>query len=308
MSAAERPAQRREGRLARAPGQQQAAALGRRRQHLEGHLADRRKRAEAAGQELAEVVAGDVLDHAPAGLDQLAAAGHRLHAEQMVARRAGLDPPRPGEVARERAADRALARRPAEHGAVVGRLEGELLLVLGEQHLDRGKRRAGARRHHELRGLVERDPGEAIEAQHASGCDRPPERALAARAQDLERHLLGRRAGNQVLELVRRGRAQILGHGRSLKPRPSSPAAIASAQRSHDRPAPETSISRPPPVNRPHPRARARRQPITGLDRQPRRSELSSVSAWRAASGRRADQGCTVEGCPRRIDVSRAPR
>ena len=81
------------------------------RQHLERHVGHRRERAPGAGEQLAEVVAGDVLHHAAAGLEGLAAAGNRGEAEKMVARGAGLDAPRAGEVGGEHAADR--ARSPA---------------------------------------------------------------------------------------------------------------------------------------------------------------------------------------------------
>ena len=100
-------AQGRETCRARPSAQQQRGLVLGRRQHLEGHLGHGGERAEAAGEQLAQIVAGDVLDHAPARLDQIAAPGHRLHAEEVVARGAGLDPARTGEIAGEHAADRA---------------------------------------------------------------------------------------------------------------------------------------------------------------------------------------------------------
>ena len=74
-------------------------------QHLDGDVGHRRERAPGAGQQLAQVVAGDVLHHAAARLDGLGAAGHRGDAEEMVARGAGLDAARAGEIGGERAAD-----------------------------------------------------------------------------------------------------------------------------------------------------------------------------------------------------------
>ena len=99
------------------------------RQRLDRHVGHRRERAPGAGEQLAEVVAGDVLHHAAAGLEGLAAARNRRQAEEMIARGAGLDAARAGEVGGERAAERARAGRPAEQRAVIHRLEGELLAL-----------------------------------------------------------------------------------------------------------------------------------------------------------------------------------
>ena len=82
---------------------------------------------------LEQVVAGDVLDHLAAGLEHLAAAGDGVEAEEMVARRAGPDAPRAGEVGSEHAAEVARAGAPPSSGPSVRRLEGEHLAVLGEQ-------------------------------------------------------------------------------------------------------------------------------------------------------------------------------
>jgi FAD/FMN-containing dehydrogenase len=205
--------------LARRAGEQQRAALGRCGQHLEGHLGHQRERAEAAGEQLAEVVAGDVLDHAAAGLDQVAAAGHRLHAEQVVARGAGLDAARAGEVAGERTADRAAAGRAAEQRAVVGGLEVEPLVVRGEARLDLGERCAAGGRHHQLLGLVQPDAGEALEGDRMRSGDRAAEGALGARAQDLERAFLARRPADEVLELGRRARSEMLCHAQCCSAR-----------------------------------------------------------------------------------------
>ncbi len=86
----------------------------RHRQHLEGHLAQDRKRAPAARQAAAQVDAGDVLHHAAAGLEDLASAVDGAHAQDVVAGRAGADPPRAGHVGGEYAADRALAGLAAD--------------------------------------------------------------------------------------------------------------------------------------------------------------------------------------------------
>ena len=79
-------------------------------QHLDGDVGHGGERAPGAGQHLAHVVAGDVLHHAAAGLDGLGAAGDGGDAEEMIARGAGLDAARAGEIGSDGAADGALAR------------------------------------------------------------------------------------------------------------------------------------------------------------------------------------------------------
>ena len=75
------------------------------RHHLQRHLGHDRERAPGTRQQLAEVVAGDVLHHLAAGLEAVAEAGHRMRAEQMIAR-----PARP-DAARARQPGRRSCRR-----------------------------------------------------------------------------------------------------------------------------------------------------------------------------------------------------
>src|SRR3546814_17425214 len=82
--------------------QQHRVGLLRARQHLHRHLGHHREGAVGAAEQLAEVIAGDVLHHAAARLEELAAAGSRDDAEEVVARGARLEAPWPGEVAGER--------------------------------------------------------------------------------------------------------------------------------------------------------------------------------------------------------------
>ena len=152
------------------------------RQHLDRHLGHRRERAERARQQLAEIVAGDVLHHAAAGLEGLGAARHRREAEEMIARGAGLDPPRARQIRRERAAERAGVGRPAEDRAVVHRLEGELLAFALDQRLDLGERRAGLGRQHQFLRLVQRHAAQARQIERQIGLARAAERALGAAA------------------------------------------------------------------------------------------------------------------------------
>ena len=58
------------------------ASAGGARQHLEGDLGHDAERAPGAGQQLAQIVAGDVLDHAAARTERLAAARHRHDASK----------------------------------------------------------------------------------------------------------------------------------------------------------------------------------------------------------------------------------
>jgi hypothetical protein len=92
--------------LGQAPHYHRRFGLGR-RQHLEGHVGRHRQGPPGAGKALGEIVAGDVLDHAPARFEGFAASRYGMDAENMVARGAGLDAPGSGQVGRQRAADRA---------------------------------------------------------------------------------------------------------------------------------------------------------------------------------------------------------
>ena len=83
--------------------------------------------------------------------------GDRRDAEEMVARRAGLQPARAGQIGGEHAAERAVFPAvAAEQRPVIHRLEGKLLVVVVEQLLDLGERRPGLGRQHQLLRLVER--------------------------------------------------------------------------------------------------------------------------------------------------------
>ena len=168
----------------------QDSLLGlRARQRLDGHLGHGGERAPGAGEELAQVIAGDVLDHASAGFERLAAPGNGGHAEEMVARGAGFDAPRARQIGRDRAADGAGAGagRRAEDDAVIHGLEGEFLLARRQQRFDLDKRRCGPRREHQLLGLVKRDAGEPRKIERCVPLRRPADRALAAAADDFER-------------------------------------------------------------------------------------------------------------------------
>src|SRR5262249_58940221 len=105
-------------------------------QHLDRYFGHRGEGAPGARDQLAEVVAGDVLHHPAAGLEGFAAAGHRAEAEEMVASGRGTEPARTGNVSRQRAADRAAAGDAAEDAGIVYGLGGELLPVAGPERFD----------------------------------------------------------------------------------------------------------------------------------------------------------------------------
>ena len=130
----------------------------------------------------------------------------------MVARGAGLDPARAGEVRRQHAADRAAAGGPAQQRPVVHRLEGELLAARGDERLDLGNRRPGARREHQLLRLVQRHAGEPGQIKGQIGLRRPADRALGAVADDLQRLALTERPLHGVLDIFGVARFEGVGH------------------------------------------------------------------------------------------------
>ena len=87
-------------------GAQTIAEASGKRPDLEGHLGDDAQRAHRAGQELGEVVAGDVLDDPSAPLDLDPLRGHEADADDLVARPAQAEPARAAGVGGEDASER----------------------------------------------------------------------------------------------------------------------------------------------------------------------------------------------------------
>ena len=131
----------------------------------------------------------------------------------MIARGAGLDPPRARQVGRERAAERARVR-PARRAA--GRNPSARRRAAGpcssHQRLDLGERRAGLGREHQFLRLVQRHAGEPGEVERQVGLARPAERALGAAADDFERLALGQRPAHGVLDVLGVPGFQRVGH------------------------------------------------------------------------------------------------
>ena len=183
--------------------QDEGAGVLRQRQHLEGHLAQDRERAPAAREAAAQVVAGDVLHHAAAGLEDLAAAVHGAHAEQVVARRAGAD----------RAARRTCwwrtrrrwwpgpPRRPRSGPSSIGS-KASIWPRSASIVLDLRQGRAGAGRHDHLGRLVQRDAAHGLGRHVGGGLHRPADPLLGAGARHLERRAGRRRLGEHARELA----------------------------------------------------------------------------------------------------------
>ena len=182
------------------------------RQRLDRDVGHDGERAPGASQKLAEVVAGNVLHHAAAGFERLAASGNRAEAKEMVAGGAGLDAPWAGEVRRECATDRAAVGRNAQKRTIVHRLEGKLLTVSRDQRLDLGKRRARPRRQYELGGLVEGDSGKPGNVERGVPLRCAADHALAAAADNFQRLAAADRPIDGLFHLRRIARFKMLGH------------------------------------------------------------------------------------------------
>ena len=123
-----------DGRQIRAGGDERRGFF-RQRFDLERQLRDDAERAERTGEQLAEVVAGDVLHDAAAALERDAAAVDGVDADHVVAHRAVAEPARAGPVRGHDAAERGLGR--------AGHVDRQLLPLGGERggkvgHADAG--------------------------------------------------------------------------------------------------------------------------------------------------------------------------
>ena len=167
--------------------QHQGAARFRGRQDLQGHLGDDPQGAVTAGEQLAQIESGHVLQHPSARMDHLAAPGHRAQAHDMVAHRPPGDPPRSRQIGRDDPADGLRCRRSRQHLRQVGRFADEILAVFRQRGLDLRQRRARTRRDDELLGGIERDAGVAAGGQSARRLHRTQHAGLGAVAADLQR-------------------------------------------------------------------------------------------------------------------------
>ena len=146
------------------------------------------ERAPGARQQLAQVVAGDVLDHPAARLERLAAARNRDHAEHMVARRPGPDAPRPAicwpqprrRWCRGPRFGRAAGRSPSARRPASWPLTASSASISASGVPACADSTSSSR-------LVKRDAGETGQVERRIGLRRTADHALRAMADDLQR-------------------------------------------------------------------------------------------------------------------------
>ena len=141
-----------------------ARRLGlRQRQALERDFGEDAERAERAGHEPRHVEARDVLHHAAAERQVLAAAVEDPHAEHEVAHRAGVGAPRPGQPA-------ATAPPSVAPSPKCGGSNASIWPARAHRRARSSReRRAGARRDHELGRIVVDDAGVGVRVEHVAG-------------------------------------------------------------------------------------------------------------------------------------------
>ena len=183
-----------------------------------------RERAVGTSEQLADVVARHVLDHAAAGLEALAPPAHRVNAEEMVARGPRLDPARTREVAGERTAERRFAVC-AQQGCVIGRFKREHLPFRPDCTFDRSERRRRLGGEHKLGGLIVDNAVERGEREGRRALDRSSEVPLGTASDDLKGLLACDGPAHGIREAVRIPRGQAVGHqkrgrsGKAVSPR-----------------------------------------------------------------------------------------
>ncbi len=204
------------------------------RQCLDRDVGQRRQRPPGAGHEFAKIVAGDVLDHAAARFERLAAAGNSGKAEEMIAGRAGFDPTRAGQIGGDRAADRACTRRTVQQRAVIHRFERELLALFRDERVDLRERRAGFGGQHQFFRLVQRDTGKPGEIERRIPLRGAADRTLGAAANQFEGFALRQCPSDRFFDLFRLARPQWLTHATPSLQHHHSAAAAASASDEND--------------------------------------------------------------------------
>ena len=211
--------------------QQHGAHLIGRRQYLDRNLRQRRQSAETAGHQLAQIVAGDVLDHPAAGLECLAPARNSFEAQEMIPRRARLDTPRPGQIGGE---DTANGRFPQVliQIAEIRRFERQLLPLLRQHrlYLTQGRSRAGAQ--HKLFGLVQIDAIQGGKVQAVVRGHGPAQARLAAAADQFDGLFLRSGPGQHLGHLRGVPWFQSFGHQKPIRNEAARGTAVALCARS----------------------------------------------------------------------------
>ena len=173
----------------------EASGIGR---TLSVNCGDDAERAHRAGQELGEVVAGDVLDDPAAPLDHVPLGRDEADADDLVAGPAGAEPPRPGGVGRVDPAE----RRPVGMGGV----DQQPLTLLGQ---DRPQGREGHPGLDGDRHVGGRVVDQAVERPGVDGHARPARDAAV-----VERGAAALRVDGVALGRPARGRARGAGRRR----------------------------------------------------------------------------------------------
>ena len=201
------------------PEDQRGACHFRRRLHFQDHLGDHGQSAERTGDQLREIEPGDILHHSAARLEYLATAADGMETEQMVARRAGLDAPRTGNIAGDRAADRARAGGGTEQGTQIRRFEGELLVPIGQSRRDLVEGSGGGGDDHQLGRLIRLDAGKGQKVEPMGRLGRPTEPSLAAGTGNVEWGLALRGPTDGIEDLIGGFGLQGIAHGEASEPR-----------------------------------------------------------------------------------------
>ncbi len=150
------------------------------RQDLQRHFGQHAERAEAAGHQPRNIVAGDVLHDLAAEIEHLASAVDQLDAQHEVTHRPRLLPARPGKPGGDAAANRRTGK--------TRRLEGQHLAFFGQRRLDLGERRAAFGGDVKLGRLVGNDAVVARHIKQFTGQHAAVE-ILAAGAADAQRRV-----------------------------------------------------------------------------------------------------------------------
>src|SRR5207244_12950529 len=136
--------------------------------------------------------------------------GDANETDAVIARGAGVEPARTGQIGADRTAECAPVRITAEQRAIVDGLESERLVVLLKQSFNFGDRRAGARREHQFSRLVKGDAAEARKIEREIGLTWPADRALGPLPRKLKRLFVAERPAHGVLDFPGVARFQVI--------------------------------------------------------------------------------------------------
>ena len=180
---------------------QDRACLLRHRQDFHCDLRHDRQGPPGSGHQLAKVVAGHILHDPPAGLEDLAPARNRLEPQEMVPRRARLDPAGTAEIGRNHTGQSARSLGPSEQRPEVGRLERQFLIVGLQGVFNLGHGRSGAGLQDQFIGFIECDPGKLPQIDGMLRAGNPAQRRFRAGADNPQRRRFRHCPGHGFLYL-----------------------------------------------------------------------------------------------------------